>query len=93
MDDRATFEFLGNEYAQAVQAFQAIENQASTIVAFGGSDDLRLLVEQFLEMASRTRALAVDRDEPHFVDWFDELIAKAEALHGDIVRQGRRGEG
>jgi hypothetical protein len=29
----------------------------------------------------------VDHDEPHFVEWFDELIRKAEALRTDIVRQ------
>jgi hypothetical protein len=86
-DDRATFDFLSNEYAQAIQAFKAIENQASTIVAFGGSDDLRSLVDQFLGMATRTRALAEDSGEPHFAEWFDELIAKAEALRGDIVRK------
>ena len=87
MTDRDTFEFFSGEYAQALQAFQAIENQASTIVAFGGSDDLRSLVDQFLEMAARTRALAEDKGEPHFVEWFDELIAKAEALRGEIVRR------
>ena len=84
--DRATFDFLSNEYAQALHAFRAIENQASTIVAFGGSDDLRILVDQFLEMATRTRALAEDNNEPNFVEWFDELIEKAEALRGGIVR-------
>ena len=86
MTDRASFEFFSGEYAQALHAFQAIENQASTIVAFGGSDDLRILVDQFIEMAARTRALAEDRGEPHFIEWFDELIQKAESLRGDIVR-------
>lgn len=86
MTDRATFEFFSGEYAQALQAFQAIENQASTIVAFGGSDDLRTLVDQFIEMAARMRAMAEDRNEPHFIEWFDELIQKAETLRGDIVR-------
>ena len=84
---RQDFEFLSNEYAQALHAFTAIENQASTIVAFGGSDDLRVYVDQFIEMASRTKALAEEREEPHFVEWFDELIRKAEALRGEIVRQ------
>jgi len=86
-DDRASFEYFSNEYAQALQAFTAIENQASTIVAFGASDDLRVFVDQFIEMASRTKALAEEREEPHFVEWFAELIKKAEELRGEIVRQ------
>ena len=88
MDDpRSNFEYFSNEYAQALQALTAIENQASTIVAFGASDDLRVFVDQFIDMASRTKALAEERDEPHFVEWFAELIQKAEALRGEIVRQ------
>jgi hypothetical protein len=85
-DPRENFEYFSNEYAQALQAFTAIENQASTIVAFGGSDDLRLYVDQFIEMAARTRAAAEDRGETHFVEWFDELLKKAEALRTEIVR-------
>jgi len=38
-------------------------------------------------MASRTKELAVEREEPHFVEWFDELIRRAEALRVEIVRQ------
>jgi hypothetical protein len=86
-EDRESFEYFSNEYAQALQAFKAIENQASTIVAFGASEDLRVFVEQFIDMASRTKALAEEREETHFVEWFAELIAKAEALRGEIVRQ------
>ena len=85
-DPRATFEWLSNEYAQALQALTAIENQASTIVAFGGSEDLRTYVDQFIAMATHTRGLAEEKDEAHFVEWFDELIAKAEALRGELVR-------
>jgi len=85
--ERKDFEFLSNEYAQALQAFNAIEGQAPTIVAFGGSDDLRVFVDQFIEMASRTKELAVEREETHFVEWFDELIRRAEALRVEIVRQ------
>ena len=88
MDDaRATFEYFSNEYAQALHALTAIENQASTIVAFGASDDLRVFVDQFIEMASRIKTLAEEREEPHFFEWFEELIRKAEALRGEIVRQ------
>jgi hypothetical protein len=81
------FEHLSHEYSQALQALATIENQASTIVAFGGADDLRVFVDQFIDMASRTKALAEERDEPHFVEWFGELIRKAEALRGEIVRR------
>ena len=85
-DPRATFEWLSNEYAQAVQALTAIENQASTIVAFGASEDLRTYVDQFIAMASHTRSLAEEHDEAHFVEWFGELIKKAEALRTELVR-------
>jgi hypothetical protein len=84
-DPRQTFEWLSNEYAQAVQALTAIENQASTIVAFGGSEDLRTYVDQFLTMATHTRTIAEEREETHFVEWFGELIRKAEALRNELV--------
>ena len=83
--DAFWFTRLSNEYAQALQAFDAIQNQASTIVAFGGTDDLRVLVDQFIEMALRARATAEDSGEAHFSEWFDELIARAEALRSEIV--------
>jgi hypothetical protein len=85
-DPRSTFEWLSNEYAQALQALTAIENQASTIVAFGGSEDLRTYVDQFIAMATNMRDVAVEKDEAHFVEWFDELIRKAEALRTELVR-------
>ena len=87
MSDHSSFEYFSAEYAQALQAFTAIENQASTIVAFGASDDLRVFVDQFIDMATKTKALAEEREEPHFVEWFGELIRKAEELRGEIVRQ------
>ncbi|HEY2830594.1 MAG TPA: hypothetical protein VGJ88_10795 [Thermoanaerobaculia bacterium] len=86
-DPRETFEWLGNEYAQALQALTAIENQASTIVAFGGSDDLRTYIDQFIVMATQTRGVAEEKGEAHFVEWFSELIAKAEALRVELVRE------
>ena len=85
-DPRATFEWLGNEYAQALQALTAIENQASTIEAFGGSDDLRTYIDQFIAMATHTRSLAEENEEAHFVEWFGELIRKAETLRTELVR-------
>ena len=85
-DARANFEYLSNEYAQALQAYQAIENQASTLMLMGYSDDLRQFIEQFLEMASRAKTLAVEKEETHFAEWFGELVEKAEALLNAVPR-------
>jgi hypothetical protein len=79
-DPRATFEHFSNEYAQALQAFHAIENQASTLQLMGYTDDLRQFLEQFLTMARRTKELAIERGETNFAEWFGELIQKAEQL-------------
>ena len=81
---RKTFEYLSNEYAQALHAFKAIEDQSTTLMLLGVADDLRGFVEQFIEMASRTRQVAIEKNEPHFAEWFTELIEKAEALRGAI---------
>lgn len=82
------FAFFSEEYAQALQALQAIESQASTLMVLGNSDELRNFIAQFLEMARRTRAMAAEAGETHFVEWFEELIAKAEALR-DVVAGSR----
>ena len=82
---RETFTYFSNEYAQALQAFKAIEDQSATLLLLGVSDDLRQFVDQFLEMAGRTRRLAGEKGETNFAEWFDELIQKAEALRGEIV--------
>lgn len=79
-DPRATFDYLSNEYAQALQAFTAIENQASTLMLLGYSDDLRQFIDQFLEMAERTRTVALEKNEANFAEWFRELIEKAETI-------------
>lgn len=85
-DPREMFEYFSNEYAQALQAFQAIENQASTLMLMGYSDDLRQFIEQFLEMATRAKDLAVEKDETHFAEWFGELVEKAEALRSAFTQ-------
>lgn len=85
-DSRANFEYFSHEYAQALQACQTIENQASTLMLMGYTDDLRQFIEQFLEMATRVRALAVERNEQNFADWFGELVEKAEALRSAVPR-------
>jgi len=83
-DSRANFEYFSSEYAQALQAYQTIENQASTLMLMGYSDDLRQFIEQFLEMADRTRSLALEKGETHFAEWFGELIDKAESLRSGV---------
>jgi hypothetical protein len=84
---RSDFDFFSNEYAQAVEAFSAIESQSSTIAGLGASDDFRSFIDQFIEMAARIKALADDRKEPHFAEWFEELIERAEALRTEIVEK------
>jgi len=79
-DPRATFEYFSNEYAQALQALAAIEQQAATLLLMGASDDLRGFIDQFVAMAGATRDLALEKGEQNFADWFGELVAKAEKL-------------
>lgn len=79
-DARATFEYFSNEYAQALQAWTAIENQSSTLLLMGYTDDLRQFIEQFIEMARRAKESAIEKNEPNFAEWFGELVKKAEAL-------------
>jgi hypothetical protein len=85
-DPRADFEHFSNEYAQALQAYTAIENQASTLLLMGHTDELRQFIEQFIEMSSRTRAAAAEKGETNFVEWFDELIRKAETLRSGVAQ-------
>lgn len=84
---RKNFEFFSNEYAQALHAFKAIEDQSTTLMLLGVADDLRGFVDQFIEMASRTREMAVEKNEPHFAEWFTELLEKAETLRGAIPKR------
>jgi hypothetical protein len=83
-DPRARFEYFSNEYAQALQALKTIEHQASTLMLLGSSDELRLFIEQFLDMATRVRSEAAEEDVAHFAEWFTELIEKAEALRAAV---------
>lgn len=83
-DPRALFEYFSNEYAQALQAYAAIENQASTLLLMGYTDDLRQFIAQFLEMAARTRDLARENGETNFAEWFEELVVKAEKLRTGV---------
>jgi len=85
-DARETFAWFSSQYAQALQSLKAIEDQASTLMLMGVTDELRGFIDQFIELASATKQLAEDEGEPNFVEWFAELIRKAEALRGEIVR-------
>ena len=85
-DSQTTFEYFSNEYAQALQAFAAIENQASTLMVMGYTGDLKQFIEQFLDMATRAKNLAVEKNETNFAEWFDELVQKAEALRTALTR-------
>ncbi|MDP9362204.1 MAG: hypothetical protein M3P29_12225 [Acidobacteriota bacterium] len=85
-ETRETFAYFSNEYAQALQAFKTIEAQSPTLMLMGGGDDLRGFIEQFIAMASGTKALAEEKGETHFAEWFAELIHKAEALRMAIVQ-------
>lgn len=84
---RESFTYFANEYAQALQAFKAIEDQSTTLLLLGVADDLRTFIDQFLDMATRIRGEAIERNEPNFAEWFGELIQKAEALRTDIVQK------
>ena len=84
------FAYFSNEYAQALQAFKAIEEQSATLMLLGESDELRNFIDQFIEMAERTRHLAEEKNEPHFAEWFTELLDKAEALRGTIAQGNTR---
>ena len=84
---RQDFEFFSGEYAQALQAFKAIENQSTTLLLLGVSEDLRGFVDQFIEMATKTKRLAEEKNQTHFAEWFTELIAKAEELRGALPKR------
>ena len=77
---RATFEYFSNEYAQALQAYAAIENQAATLLLMGYTDEFRQFLDQFLAMARRARDSALEKKEQNFAEWFGELVEKAEKL-------------
>jgi len=79
-DPRATFDYFSGEYAQALQAFQTIEAQAPTLMLMGHQEELRQFVDQFIEMARRTQAQALEQNETNFMEWFEELVVKAERL-------------
>ncbi|MBV9496431.1 MAG: hypothetical protein JOZ54_19450 [Acidobacteria bacterium] len=74
------FSYFSDQYAQALQAFTTIQNQASTLMLMGNNEDLRKFLEQFIAMAVQTKAAAEDKGEANFAEWFGELVTKAETL-------------
>ena len=85
-DERSNFDYFSNEYAQALQAYSAIENQAATLLLMGASEDLRQFIDQFVAMAGASRDLALEKGEQNFADWFGELVAKAEKLRTAVPK-------
>ena len=85
-DPRTNFEYFSNEYAQALQAYSAIEGQAATLLLMGASEDLRQFIDQFVAMAGASRDLALEKGEQNFADWFAELVAKAERLRSGVPK-------
>jgi hypothetical protein len=79
-----SFDYFTAEYSQALQAYQAIEAQAPTLLLMGHREELRGFITQFIEMATRTRDKARDENEPNFADWFDELVQKATRLREGV---------
>lgn len=75
-----TFSHLSSEYAQALGALKALEEQAPTLLVLGNGDELLVFIEQFVTMATGVRTTALAAHEPNFVEWFDELIARAAIL-------------
>ncbi len=60
-ESREDFEFFSNEYAQALQAFKAIEDQSTTLMLLGVTDDLRGFVDQLIEKAEALRGAIPQR--------------------------------
>lgn len=73
----ADFLSLSREYAEALEALEAIERQAESIVALGGGEQLRGYIDQFLTMARRAGDQARACELPEIAGWFDDLAARA----------------
>ena len=83
-DSKSTFDYFTREYAEALQAFETIEEQSPTLLAFGGTEDLRAFLDQFITMTGRAHDEAIEKSEPNFAEWFRELREKAEALRASL---------
>ena len=75
-------EFLAfsREYAEALEALEAIEKKGVTIAALAGGEDLRTFVEQFVAMALGAEQRAMAAGLVEIASWFRELIDRAEGV-------------
>jgi hypothetical protein len=76
-------EFLAfsREYAEALEALEAIEKKGETIAGLGGGEDLRAFVEQFVAMAQAAEERASAAGLTEIASWFRELIGRAEGVN------------
>jgi hypothetical protein len=82
MDD---FLSLSREYAEALEALGTIENQAESIVALGGREQLGEYVDQFLAMARRAGEHARDCELQEIAGWFDDLALRANRIRTALL--------
>jgi hypothetical protein len=81
-DKESVDQFLAfsREYAEALEALEAIEKKGETIAGLGAGDDLRAFVEQFTLMARGAEGRAAAAGLTEIAGWFRELINRAEAI-------------
>lgn len=79
-DKQSIDEFLSfsREYSEALEALETIEKKGETIAGLGGGEDLRSLVERFVEMAEGAEARAAAAGLTEIAAWFRELVERAE---------------
>ncbi len=73
----AQFLAFSREYAEALEALEAIEKKGATIAGLGAGEDLRSFVEQFLLMARGAEERAGRAGLTEIASWFRELIERA----------------
>ena len=84
------FRGLSEEYAQALEAFKAIVQQADALILMGAGEQLTGFIDQFSEMASGASKRAREKGLSQFVEWFDELGVMAEDLRRKHLPSGSR---
>jgi len=76
---------ISREYAQALEAYQAIEKQAATLMALGATTQLESFIGDFMRMATEAREHAREADMQNFTDWFDEMISQMRKLRVQLA--------
>jgi hypothetical protein len=79
------FALFSAEYAQALDALEELKNQAETLMVMGSSEELRLFIDRFIDMASSNASLAREKDQEHFHEWFLELVQRAQELRVEMT--------